>query len=111
MNSIKLTVPFFLPPKSLANPVFKHQLRLYLGEQMRAKHLKRLDGSLVISANIYYTRQKPGELTDILATLLEGIKKIAIKDNANVVGVERVYVLENSGQDCVILEIRQTKDL
>ncbi len=111
MNSIRLTLPFFIPPKSLANPVFKQQLRLYLGEQMRAKHLSRLEGNLVVSANIYYTRQKPGELTDILATLLEGIKKIAIKDGADVVGVERVYVLENSGQDCVILEIRQTKDL
>lgn len=71
----------------------------------------RLEGDLVISANIFYKRGKPGELSDIVATLLEGIKKLAIKDNASVVGFERVYVLENSGQDCVVLEIRETKNL
>lgn len=111
MKSIKLVLPFSIPPKSMLTLIFEQQLRLYVGEQMREKHLSRLEGSLVISANIYYIRQKPGELTDILATILEAIKKVVIKDDASVVGFERVYVLENSGQDCVILEIRQTKDL
>lgn len=111
MKSIKIVLPFFIPPLTMVNAVFERNLRLYLGEQMRANHLKRLEGSLVISANIYYTREKFGELTEILATILQGIKKVVIKDNAQVVGFERVYVLENSGQDCVVLEIRQTKNL
>lgn len=111
MKSIKIVLPFSIPPKSTLDAVSERNIRLYIGEQMRKKHLMRLEGDLVISANIFYKRGKPGELSDILTTLLEGIKKLAIKDNANVLGFERVYLLENSGQDCVVLEIRQTKEL
>ncbi len=111
MKSIKLVLPFSIPPKSTLNAISERNLRLYIGEQMREKHLTRLEGNLVVSANIYYKREKPGELSEILTTLLEGIKKLAIKDNAQVIGFERVYLLEDSGQDCVVLEIRQTKNL
>lgn len=131
MSSIKLTIPVRLVPKAkprfrryekvqpdsrvghFYSPTRSHEeeIGLLAADQMRRKGYRIIEGDIVLSANIFYRGRVPGDLDYIVETLLDGIKGVVMRDDKLVKGFERIYALPNSGQDVIVLEVREVKDL
>ncbi len=120
--SIKITIPFPIPSQEKPrigkygnwySPTSKfcEDLQLYVAGQMRLKKYIRLEGDVIISGNVFYSGKKSGDFDHILSTIFDGIKEVALKDDAQIMGIESFYIIQNSGQDCVVLEIREAKNL
>lgn len=78
---------------------------------MRRKGYRIIEEDVILSANIFYRGKVPGDLDHIVATLLDGIKGVVMRDDKLVKGFERVFAIPNFGQDCVVIELRPIKDL
>lgn len=122
MDAIKLTLPVrLIGQKELqldtrTNHLYRpeaneDEIAFLAVDLMRKRQLRTLQGPVVLSANMFFQRKQTEDIDHLLSTLLNGLKGSVFKDDRDVKMLERFSVIENSGQDCVVLEIRPAKDL
>lgn len=122
MPPIKMVIPIQLVPqeKPLFDSRSPHAYRPSKEEEeigflavnlMRRHQLRPIQGPVVLSANVYLSGKATGDIDHLLSTLLDGIKGVLFRDDKDVKMIERFTLIENSGQDCVVLEVRETRNL